>query len=193
MTKPSPNKKLISLKRQPIVLLISSSFLFLLIVLRLIFLQLLNYESFKKMSDENRIRLIASQPIRGKIIDKNGYVYLTDRKDDMIISGGFNIWPAELENVISNLEGVREVAVVAAPHDRWGEEPVAVVVVNDQHQVTSEKVISACRIELGSYKRPGRVIIQTEPLPRTPVGKIQRKAVREQFWEKGSARGISGA
>ena len=79
MTKPSPNKKVISLKRQPIVLLISSSFLFLLIVLRLIFLQLLNYESFKKMSDENRIRLIASQPIRGKIIDKNGYVLADSR------------------------------------------------------------------------------------------------------------------
>ncbi len=79
MSKPSPNKKVISLKRQPIVLLISSSFLFLLIVLRLIFLQLLNYESFKKMSDENRIRLIASQPIRGKIIDKNGYVLADSR------------------------------------------------------------------------------------------------------------------
>ena len=79
MTKPSPNKNLISLKRQPIVLLISSSFLFLLILLRLIFLQLLNYESFKKMSDENRIRLIASQPIRGQIIDKNGYVLADSR------------------------------------------------------------------------------------------------------------------
>ena len=79
MVKPSPNKKLISLKRQPLVLLVSSSFLFLLILFRLIFLQLLNYESFKKMSDENRIRLIASQPIRGRIMDKNGYV-LADSK-----------------------------------------------------------------------------------------------------------------
>ena len=74
-----------------------------------------------------------------------------------------------------------------------GEEPVAVVVVNDQHQVNSENVISACKVELGSYKRPGRVIIQKEPLPRTPVGKIQRKAVRERFWKEGSVRGISGA
>ena len=79
MVKPSPNKKLISLRRQPLVLLISSSILFLLILFRLIFLQLLNYESFKKMSDENRIRLIASQPIRGRIMDKNGYV-LDDSK-----------------------------------------------------------------------------------------------------------------
>jgi len=73
------NKKLISLKRQPLVLIIFSSISFLLILLRLIFLQLLNYESFKKMSDENRIRLIASQPIRGKILDKNNYVLADSR------------------------------------------------------------------------------------------------------------------
>ena len=79
MIKSSPNKKLILLKRQPLVLLIFTSFAFLLILLRLIFLQLLNYESFKKMSDENRIRLIASQPIRGRILDKNGYVLADSR------------------------------------------------------------------------------------------------------------------
>ena len=79
LIKTSPYKKLISLKRQPLVLLIFSSVSFLLILFRLIFLQLLNYESFKKMSDENRLRLIASQPIRGKILDKNGYVLADSR------------------------------------------------------------------------------------------------------------------
>ncbi len=79
MIKNSSTKKSISLKRQPLVLLIFSSISFLLILLRLIFLQLLNYESFKKMSDENRIRLIASQPIRGRILDKNGYVLADSR------------------------------------------------------------------------------------------------------------------
>ena len=79
MIKSSPNKKLILLKRQPLVLIIFSSVSFLLILVRLIFLQLLNYESFKKMSDENRIRLIASQPIRGRILDKNGYVLADSR------------------------------------------------------------------------------------------------------------------
>ena len=79
MIKSSPNKKLFLLKRQPLVLLIFSSVSFLLILLRLIFLQLLNYESFRKMSDENRIRLIASQPIRGRILDKNGYVLADSR------------------------------------------------------------------------------------------------------------------
>ena len=79
MINKSPNKKLISLKRKSLVLIIFSSISFLLILLRLIFLQLLNYESFKKMSDENRIRLIASQPIRGRILDKNGYVLADSR------------------------------------------------------------------------------------------------------------------
>ena len=79
MVKTSTNKKLFSLKRQPLVLIIFSSISFLLILLRLIFLQLLNYESFKKMSDENRIRLIASQPIRGRILDKNGSVLADSR------------------------------------------------------------------------------------------------------------------
>ena len=79
MIKTSPNKKLTSLKRQPLVLIIFSSISFLLILCRLIFLQLLNYESFRKMSDENRIRLIATQPIRGRILDKNGYILADSR------------------------------------------------------------------------------------------------------------------
>ena len=73
MIKTNPNKNLFSLNRHPLVLLIFSSVSFLLILFRLIFLQILNYESFKEMSDENRIRLIASQPIRGRILDKNLY------------------------------------------------------------------------------------------------------------------------
>lgn len=79
MINSTPNKKLISFKRQPLVLFIFSSISFSLILLRLIFLQILNHESFKKMSDENRIRLISSQPIRGRILDKNGYVLADSR------------------------------------------------------------------------------------------------------------------
>ena len=100
MIKTSPNKKLIALKRQPLVLLIFSSVSFLLILFRLIFLQLLNYESFKKMSDENRIRLIASQPIRGRILDKNGNVLANSRvKYSLIIKPQYvkkNNWEKHL-------------------------------------------------------------------------------------------------
>jgi acyl-CoA synthetase (AMP-forming)/AMP-acid ligase II len=142
-----------------------------------------------------RERLVDGWVLSGDVgkIDEKGYVYLTDRKDDMIISGGFNIWPAELENVISNIPGVREVAVVAAPHERWGEIPVAVVVLNDDASLSEEDIIESCKSELGSYKKPGKVVLQKEPLPRTPVGKIQRKAAREQFWKDDSGRKISGA
>ena len=79
MEKGSSNKNFRSLNRQPLVVYLFTSFAFLLILFRLIFLQLINYENYKKMSDENRIRLIASQPIRGRIFDKNGLI-LADSK-----------------------------------------------------------------------------------------------------------------
>jgi len=100
----SPNKKLFSLNRQPLVLLIFSSVSFLLILFRLIFLQLLNYESFKKMSDENRIRLIATQPIRGRIIDKNGFVLADSRVKYSLI-----IKPQSVKKII---EKIRENKII---------------------------------------------------------------------------------
>ena len=115
MIKTSPNKKLISLKRQPLVLLIFSSVSFLLILSRLIFLQLLNYESFKKMSDENRIRLIASQPIRGRILDKNGNVLANSRvKYSLIIKPQYvkkSNWEQH-KSIISNLLNIDSLSLI---------------------------------------------------------------------------------
>ena len=68
-------------------------------------------------------------------LDGNGYLYVLDRKDDMIISGGFNIWPAELENIILNHPAVSEVAVFAGPHEKWGETPIAVCVIPENVEV----------------------------------------------------------
>ncbi|MBR9911398.1 MAG: AMP-binding protein [Gammaproteobacteria bacterium] len=116
-------------------------------------------------------------------VDANGYLYLSDRKDDMIISGGFNIWPAELELVIGDLPEVREVAVVRAPHERFGETPVAVILLNPGASLSEEAVIQTCNDRLGKLKRPSRVVFKTEPLPRTPVGKIKRDEVRKEFWK----------
>jgi acyl-CoA synthetase (AMP-forming)/AMP-acid ligase II len=115
-------------------------------------------------------------------IDENGYVYLVDRKDDLIISGGLNIWPTELELAISDHADVREVAVVSAPHPRWGETPVAIVVLRDQAGITEADIVALCAARLGDLKRPSRVIIRKEVLPRTPVGKVNRKLLREPFW-----------
>jgi acyl-CoA synthetase (AMP-forming)/AMP-acid ligase II len=125
-------------------------------------------------------------------IDRNGYVYVLDRANDLIISGGFNIYPAELENVASSVPGVIEAMAFGIPHDRWGETPCLVCVVSDDSHVTEEFVASACGSQLGSYKRPGKVIITTEPLPKSAVGKPMRKHLREPFWV-GHERRVSGS
>ena len=116
-------------------------------------------------------------------LDRNGFLYVLDRKDDMIISGGFNIWPLELETVISELPGVREAAVFGVPHERWGQTPFAVVTCEPDAAVTEEMVVATCRKELGSYKKPTYVRLQNEPLPRSPVGKVLRRVLCERYGE----------
>lgn len=139
-------------------------------------------------------RLVDGWVLTGDVgrLDDHGFLYVTDRMDDMIVSGGFNIWPAELERVISALPGVREVVVVGAPHERWGETPLAEVLLDDGAQVDASVIVQACREQLGSYKQPGRVVFRTEPFPRSPVGKTQRKLVRESYWA-GEDRRVRGA
>lgn len=124
-------------------------------------------------------------------LDANGYLYVLDRADDMIISGGFNIWPAELETVIAEHPAVFEVAVFAVPDDRWGESPMAVCCVTDVDAVTAEEIVELCRERLGSYKKPSRVEFTTDPLPKSVVGKLQRKLMRERYWA-GRASRVSG-
>lgn len=125
-------------------------------------------------------------------IDANGYLYLLDRASDMIISGGFNIYPAELENAIAGHPEVIEVAVFAAPSDAWGETPVAVCTVKEPVNVTPEEVIELCRIKLGSYKKPSKVVITTAPLPKSAVGKVLRRELREPYWE-GMTHRVAGS
>ncbi len=126
------------------------------------------------------------------MLDKNGYLYMMDRVDDMIISGGNNIWPAEIENVISDHEAVIEVAVFGIPHEKWGETPYAVCVISDDVKVTEQEIIALCAERLGSYKKPSKVEFRTEALPKSPVGKVKRKDLREPFWA-GRDRRVSGS
>jgi len=125
-------------------------------------------------------------------LDENGFLYVVDRVDDLIVSGGFNIWPAELEQVIGKMGPVREVAVFGVPDPKWGETPMALVVVDELDGLTEEAVINECRSHLGSYKKPARVEFRTESLPRSPVGKIQRKVIREPYWA-GVDRRVQGS
>ncbi len=120
-------------------------------------------------------------------IDEEGYLTIVDRKRDMIVSGGFNVYPTEVENAILTLVGVREAAVVGAPDDRWGEAVTAVVVVRPGHSVTAEEVIAACRENLAAYKAPKDVHFVDE-LPKSGVGKILRRDVRERFWAERQRR-----
>jgi acyl-CoA synthetase (AMP-forming)/AMP-acid ligase II len=141
-----------------------------------------------------RQRMVDGWVLTGDVgrIDRNGYLYLLDRADDMIISGGYNIWPMELENAISAHPGVMEVAVFGIPDPRWGETPCAVVVPKPGAEVTSAEVIELCVERLGSYKKPGTVVVREEPLPKTPVGKIKRRALREPYWA-GHTRRVAGS
>jgi acyl-CoA synthetase (AMP-forming)/AMP-acid ligase II len=144
--------------------------------------------------DQTAKRLVNGWVLTGDIgrLDPNGFLYVVDRVDDMIVSGGFNIWPAELERVISALPGVRDVVVFGAPHDRWGETPVAEIILEPGATLDEQDVAKACREQLGSYKQPGRVVFRIEEFPRSPVGKLQRKVIREPYWS-GQDRRVSGA
>jgi acyl-CoA synthetase (AMP-forming)/AMP-acid ligase II len=124
-------------------------------------------------------------------IDEHGYLYVIDRVADMIISGGFNIWPAELENVIASHPAVIEVAVFGVPDERWGETPIAVCVVAEGERVDEEEIMELCKERLGSYKKPSQVIVTADPLPRSPVGKVLRRSLRAPYW-KGHERAVAG-
>jgi acyl-CoA synthetase (AMP-forming)/AMP-acid ligase II len=116
-------------------------------------------------------------------IDAAGYVFVSERRTDLIVSGGANVYPSEVEDVIAAVPGVVEVAVVGAAHERWGQTVVAVVVREGVDQPSEDQVLDACRTHLAGYKKPTRVYF-TDELPRTPSQKISRAAVRQlvQDW-----------
>lgn len=124
--------------------------------------------------------------------DEQGFLFLADRKEDMIISGGHNIWPAELENAIESIPGVREVCVVGVPHEKWGETPRAFVVVAEDVELTEEHVISETRRLVGSVKKVTSVCF-ADSLPKSGVGKILRRKVRDELWNDDASERISGA
>jgi acyl-CoA synthetase (AMP-forming)/AMP-acid ligase II len=115
----------------------------------------------------------------GRVVD--GFLYVVDRKKDMIISGGYNIYPTEVENAIYKLPGVHEVAVIGVPDEQWGETVCALVVVREGHTVTAEDIEQVCVQNIASFKRPRRIEFVTE-LPKTGTGKITRRAIKESFW-----------
>jgi long-chain acyl-CoA synthetase len=112
---------------------------------------------------------------------KEGYLYIHDRVKDMIISGGENIYPAEIENVMMKHDGISDAAVIGVPSERWGETPKAIVVRRDS-ALTEEDIIGYCRSQLAAYKCPTSVDWADE-LPRNPSGKILKTELREPYWK----------
>jgi acyl-CoA synthetase (AMP-forming)/AMP-acid ligase II len=124
-------------------------------------------------------------------LDAEGYLYLADRKEDMIISGGFNIWPAELENALCAHPAVADVAVVGVPHPKWGETPVAFVVRRADAHADEDELIEWTREKVGAVKRVTAVQF-VDSLPKTPIGKVLRRVVRDTYWQ-GAERNVAGA
>ena len=113
-------------------------------------------------------------------LDQDGFLFLTDRKKDMIISGGENIASSELERVIFTMPQVEDVAVIARPDDKWGEVPMAVIVLRAGQSLTLEELIAFCRNHLGGFKCP-RDMKLVAALPRNPSGKILKRVLRDDI------------
>jgi len=118
-------------------------------------------------------------------LDDDGYLFIHDRVKDMIVSGGENVYPAEVENVLMKHAAIADVAVIGVPHDKWGETAKAIVVVAAEataDDATAQDIIAFARTQLATFKCPTSVD-WVEALPRNPTGKVLKKDLREPFWE----------
>jgi long-chain acyl-CoA synthetase len=112
-------------------------------------------------------------------MDEGGFVYIEDRKKDMILVSGFNVYPNEVEGVVAQMPAVLEVAAVAQPDEKSGE-VVALFIVKKDPSLTAEEVVAYCKRELTPYKVPKHVYFRSE-LPKTNVGKILRRTLRDEL------------
>lgn len=115
--------------------------------------------------------------------DEEGFFYIIDRKKDMIISGGFNVYPAEVESVLFDHPAVSECCVVGVPDEEWGESIMALVVTKPGVSVSEDELGTFCADRLARFKKP-RTIRFTEELPKNPNGKVARRLVREKYWQQ---------
>lgn len=122
--------------------------------------------------------------------DEDGFLFIHDRVKDMIVSGGENVYPAEVENAIFGHPDVADVAVIGVPDEKWGEAVKAIIVPKEGTQPTPEDIIAWARERIAGYKCP-KSVDYIEALPRNPSGKILRKDLREPYWE-GQARRVGG-
>ncbi|WP_203289780.1 long-chain-fatty-acid--CoA ligase [Metabacillus sp. cB07] len=117
------------------------------------------------------------------VVDEDGNIEIADRKKDIIISGGENISSIEVEGVLYDHPAVQEAAVISVPHEKWGETPLAIVVIKEGLLTSEEELIAFSRSKLAHFKAPTRVIFADE-LPKTASGKIQKVHLRKEFWRE---------
>jgi acyl-CoA synthetase (AMP-forming)/AMP-acid ligase II len=115
------------------------------------------------------------------VVDEDGYIYIVDRKKDMIISGGENIYPREIEELLYQHPAVLECSVIGIPDDYWGESVKACVVLKPEAKATEEELIQFCKDNLASYKKP-RTVDFLDELPKSPQGKILKRELRDKYW-----------
>jgi acyl-CoA synthetase (AMP-forming)/AMP-acid ligase II len=114
--------------------------------------------------------------------DSDGFIHLVDRKSNMIISGGENIYPSEVEHLLAQHPAVQDVAVIGVPHDTWGEAVQAVVVARAGSTISEQQLLDWCKDRIAGYKRPRSVrFIAEDQMPRTATGKIQHRVLRERM------------
>ena len=113
-------------------------------------------------------------------IDERGYVSIVGRSKDLIISGGYNVYPAEIEGYINDMAGVAESALIGVPHPDFGEVGIAVVIAKAGAQLNAEHIIAALKSQLANFKIPKKCFVVPE-LPRNTMGKVQKNLLREQY------------
>lgn len=141
-------------------------------------------DEYWRLPEETKKTIIDGWLHTGDIaaIDEDGYIEMMDRTKDMINTGGENIGSLEIENVIGSHPAVLEVAVVAAPHEKWGETPAALVVLKEGQNLTEEELKAYCRESLGGFKIP-RIVEFRDSLPKGGTGKILKSELKKKFWE----------
>ena len=119
----------------------------------------------------------------GGYMDEDGFVYIVDRMKDMIVTGGENVYSAEVENALAQYPAVAQCAVIGIPSERWGEQVHAVVVLKGGASATAEELLEFSKTLIAGYKCPRSVDITSAPLPLSGAGKVLKRELRRPFWE----------
>jgi acyl-CoA synthetase (AMP-forming)/AMP-acid ligase II len=146
------------------------------------------FDGYWKLPDKTRDAFRGDYCTVGDLArrDEDGYIFLVDRKSNMIISGGENIYPSEVESLIGGHPKVKDVAVIGIADEKWGERVHAVVIVRDGETPTAEEIMEWCKERIAGYKRPRSIsFIAEEDMPRTATGKILHRALRTKYTPTG--------